>query len=243
MARITPASVPQGEVAGGPAEVAAGGGGGVDDVARIGLAVAVGVGAPLAPGGGDELHRADRVVPAGVAVERAAVGVTADRDADDGHEAVAEDVQPAHAVVGLGLADGGQQLPAQPAGRLLGRQGGLGLAVRVVGHGGHAVDGGLPELADDAVEPGGHLGALRGRGVQLLGSSGAGGRRAATTSLSAWARRSATAARALATCWAWSRAAALETSSVARPHTASSAGLLRADRKARRSRESAEPYM
>ena len=59
----------------------------------------------------------DRVVPAGVAVERAAVGVAADRDPDDRHLAVADHVQPADAVVGLGLADGGQQLPAQPAGR------------------------------------------------------------------------------------------------------------------------------
>ena len=51
----------------------------------------------------------------GVVVEGAAVGVGADRDADDVRDRVAVGVEAAAAVVRLGLADGRQQLPAQAA--------------------------------------------------------------------------------------------------------------------------------
>ena len=166
----------EGEVAGGPAQVAAGGGGGIDDVAGVCPAVAVGVGGPAL-----HVEGMNCIGPTAWSRRRspsssATVGVAADRDADDGELAVAEDVQPAHAVVGLGLADGGEQLPAQAARRLLRRQGGLGLAVGVVGHGGHAVDGGLPELADDASNRVATSVRCAVAARQLLVSSGAGRR-------------------------------------------------------------------
>src|SRR5690606_21654034 len=80
-----------GQVAAVGAQVAGGGQRGVVQAVRVGDAVAVAVGAPLLPGGGDELHRADGAVPAGVAVVLAAIGVgdgrgvvrAVQRDADD----------------------------------------------------------------------------------------------------------------------------------------------------------------
>ena len=121
-----------GQVAAVGAQVAGGGQGGVEDVVRVLLAVAVAVGAPEPPGGRDELHRSDRPVIDGVAVEQAVVGIGDDRVAGDAAvEPRAEDPAPGGAiggqpaalgVPGLGVPDPGQQPPGQVAGRLLGGQ-------------------------------------------------------------------------------------------------------------------------
>jgi hypothetical protein len=50
------------------AKVDSGGDGGVVDVIRVRHAVTVAIDAIAVPGGGDELHRAHRTVPHGVAV-------------------------------------------------------------------------------------------------------------------------------------------------------------------------------
>ena len=91
--------------------------------------VAVAVASGGAPRRGDELHRADRAVPDGVAVEPAVVGVAdrrdrtlaVERDADDrgtGHPVVAEHRAAVATVVGLHPADARQQGPRQLAARL-----------------------------------------------------------------------------------------------------------------------------
>jgi hypothetical protein len=64
-----------GQVAAVGAQVVPGGERGVVDVVRVLVAVAVAVGAPGGPGGGDELHGSDGAVPNPVAVEAAVVGV------------------------------------------------------------------------------------------------------------------------------------------------------------------------
>ncbi len=108
------------------------GGDGVVDVVGIADAVAVAVLAEDRPRRGDELERPDRSVPDGVAVVATVVGVgdaggavgAVERDADDGgadgpiglERGAAEST-----VVGLDLADPGDDLPRQPgAGRRLG---------------------------------------------------------------------------------------------------------------------------
>jgi len=111
------------------AEVAPGGPGRVEDVAGVLPAVGVAVGAPVHPGGRNELHRPDRPVIDGVAVVAAVVGVGDDRVAGDAAvEPRAQDptasgavgVEPARlGVPGLGVPDAGQQPPGQLAGRLL----------------------------------------------------------------------------------------------------------------------------
>ena len=108
------------------------------------------------------------MVTLGIPVEQASVGVAADRDADDGDLAVAEHVEAADAVVGLGLADGGEELPPQAAPGLLRGEGGLGLLVGVVGHRRHPVDRGLAQLAHHRLEPACHLGPPGAGRPQLL---------------------------------------------------------------------------
>ena len=84
---------------------------------------------PPRPGAGEELHRADRAVPAPVAVNGSGVGVThprdrsgaVQRDATDqrrGHTVRAEGGAGVATVVGLDPADRGQQRPGQPAARV-----------------------------------------------------------------------------------------------------------------------------
>jgi hypothetical protein len=160
--------------AGGGAHVAAGGaqvagrrGGGVEEVERVGRAVAVGVHAVDGPGRGDELHRPDGAVEDLVTVQATAVGVgdagrsaAVERDADDPRQRAAVGVQrrPGEAaVIGLDPADGGKQRPVDPAVRVgpvggccrtpVGEQGGGGDAVRGQDGGG---DGRrtVPVLAD-----------------------------------------------------------------------------------------------
>jgi hypothetical protein len=112
------------EVAARDAQVPGRGQRGVEDVEGIRHAVAVAVGRVALPGRRDELHRPDRAVINGVAVEGAAVGVADERgpaavesDADDrtGRRAVCAQLGAAEAaVVRLDPADAGQQRPAQP---------------------------------------------------------------------------------------------------------------------------------
>ncbi len=103
------------------AEVDRRGQGRVVDVLRVALAVAVGVHAHDRPGRGDELHRTDRAVPHGVAVELTGVGVgdglglagAVEGDAEDagtGDALVVEGVAAVAAVVGLDPADRRDQL-------------------------------------------------------------------------------------------------------------------------------------
>ena len=116
------------------AQVGAGGEGGVVDVVRVGLAVAVAVEAPPLPGLGDELHGADGAVEDRISVESAAVGVTDRRDhiaevvgrhavegdADDRPVRVAVHAQRSltmTAVLALDRAHGGDRAPRDPTAR------------------------------------------------------------------------------------------------------------------------------
>src|SRR5690606_18101270 len=102
-------------------------------------AVAVAVAARPGPGGGDELHGADGVVVAAVAVVDAVVGVLDEREAvavelgaDDRAQRGAVGVDASAAgMAGLHPADGGEELPGQIAGGLLLPQRRLGLLVGV----------------------------------------------------------------------------------------------------------------
>jgi hypothetical protein len=124
----------------GRAEEIAGAGRGVEDVVRVGHAVAVSVLAPVPPGAGQELHGANRPIPRCVAVPGAAVtiwdhGVTrrgsVQRDTHDPAAGVAVGVDAsAVCVARLDPADAGQEPPWQMAGRLGRRQVGLRLPVR-----------------------------------------------------------------------------------------------------------------
>jgi hypothetical protein len=113
------------EVAAGGAEVPGGRQGGVEDVERVGPAVAVAVRRVALPRGRDELHGADGAVVHRVAVEHAVVGVADDRgpvpvegDADDapGGGPVGAQLGAAEPpVVRLHPADAGEQRPGEPA--------------------------------------------------------------------------------------------------------------------------------
>jgi hypothetical protein len=105
------------------AQVLAGGQRRVEDVVRAHHAVFVAVGPVPGPRRRDELHGADRAVPASVAVQGAAVGVLDRREAaavqdraEDVRHRVALGVDAAVAcVVGLDPADGGEQRPVESA--------------------------------------------------------------------------------------------------------------------------------
>jgi len=119
------------QVSTGLAEVVSGGGGCVIDVEGVVPAVAVAVGAVDRPRRWDELHRADRVVKRGVAVEAPAVGV-ADNDAAGPVQPDANDRRGGGAIAVQGRAgksavirlhpsDRGEQRPGDTAGRIGGR--------------------------------------------------------------------------------------------------------------------------
>jgi len=153
----------------GRAEEVARSGRGIEDVVRVGHAVAVPVLAPVPPRAGQELHRTDRPVPRRVAVPRAAVAVRdhgrarrrpVQRDADDPAAGVAVGVDAsAVCVPGLDPPDTREEPPRQMAGGLARRQVGLRLAVR-----GEHGDG-------YAGRPVGHSGAAR-QGVRRVGLHG-----------------------------------------------------------------------
>ncbi len=137
------------------AEVARGAHGGVEEVVRIGDAVAVAVPPQRLPGGRDELHRPDRTVPHRVAVEATAVGVVdgagvgcaVEHRAEDGRGDIAGRAEAGlgaevPAVVGLDPADAGQHAPRQLAARVEARGPGLRVAVRAQRHFGDLVVGG-----------------------------------------------------------------------------------------------------
>ena len=120
------------QVSTGLAEVGRGRGGCVIDVERVIPAIAVSVGAVDRPRRRDELHRADRMVVGGVAVETPAVGV-ADNDAAGPVEPDAHDRRRGQAVAVQGRAgkspvirlhpsDRGEQRPGDSAGRVSGRR-------------------------------------------------------------------------------------------------------------------------
>jgi hypothetical protein len=120
------------DIAARDAEVSRGRQRGVEDVERVGAAVAVAVGGVTLPGGGDELHRPDGAVPHRVAVQSAVIGVADDgrsvavqRDADDGPGggSVGAQLSAAEAtVVRLDPPDPGQQRPGEVAARIADRE-------------------------------------------------------------------------------------------------------------------------
>jgi hypothetical protein len=175
------------QVAGRAQEVARAGRG-VEDVVRVGHAVAVAVLAPIAPRAGQELHRADRAIPGRVAVPGAAVAVgyhrvtggrPVQRDAHYAAAGVAVGVDPsAVCVARLDPPDPRQEPPRQMAGRLGRRQVGLRLAV-----GGQHADGYAGRPVGHSGTPGQRVGSigLDGRRVD--------GRRAWSASIgAAWVR-------------------------------------------------------
>ncbi len=116
------------EVAAGGAEVVGSSERGVEDVLGIECGVAVAVAAPGRPGRGDELHRTDGAVPAGVAVVAAMVGVgdrgvavrPVEHRSEDGGPGLTVRPQRAAAVtpvVGLDAPDPRNQGPGNVAGR------------------------------------------------------------------------------------------------------------------------------
>ena len=146
----------------------------VVDVLRVALAVAIAVHADDRPGGGDELHGADRPVVLRVVVVLAGVGVgdpggvvgAVERDAVDAWAADAvavEDVAPVAAVVGLHPTDRGDEGPVEVArrvrgvddlgGALVGRQRGRRDAVGR-GDGDHAASGARKDTRGDLTGPG-----------------------------------------------------------------------------------------
>ena len=172
------------EVVAAGAEVDRGGQGGVVDVLGVALGVAVGVHADDRPGRGDELHGADRAVPAGVVVELAAVGVgdrggalgAVERQAEDagGGDALVVEYRAAEAaVVGLHTADRGDQLPGKVAGLVGGVDDGLGALVGGERGGGDAGGrGGGDDLGGVLVADAGGQGAGGDRGGGLDGLRG-----------------------------------------------------------------------
>jgi hypothetical protein len=129
-----PAALLRGERRRAGAQVPAGAERGVVDVLRVRRAVVVGVRAVAGPRAGQELHRPDRAVVAGVAVVPAAVRVVDRRgaaaaavqaDAEDRRrdEAVGLHLRaPEAAVVALDAADAGQDRPRQLARRVGARE-------------------------------------------------------------------------------------------------------------------------